>query len=72
MKGVGAGAQDKSPTAKQRQFDALDMVGVEKMVSAATERTSNHGDVTPLSLHNKKSPRAAGGVNNQPHQHPHL
>lgn len=62
----GGGAADKSPTAKQ--FDALDMVGG-KMVQAATERTSNQGDITPLSLQNKKSPRI---VNNQPHQHPHL
>lgn len=58
----GGGAADKSPTAKQKQqFDALDMVGG-KIISA-TERTSNQGDITPLSLHNKKSPRAGGIAN---------
>ena len=63
------GGAEKSPTvAKQPQFDALDMVGG-KIVSA-TERLSNQGDITPLSLQNKKSPRT--GLNNQPHQHPHL
>ncbi len=53
----GGGLPDKSPTAKQQQqFDALDMIGG-KMVQAATERISNQGDITPLSLNNKKSPK---------------
>jgi hypothetical protein len=61
MKGGGVAA-DKSPTAKQQpQFDALDMVGGK---IAATERTSNQGDITPLSLQNKKSPRPGGVANN--------
>jgi hypothetical protein len=53
----GGGLVDKSPTAKQQQqFDALDMIGG-KMVQPATERISNQGDITPLSLNKKKSPK---------------